>query len=52
MFTQIQYTYLDEEFQAGTAGLNDVAERGRGIVIRELFRGGMLARETAETKKL
>ena len=43
-FAQIQYNYMDQDFQAGKDGLEYIKTRDMGSVIMEPLRGGCLTR--------
>jgi predicted aldo/keto reductase-like oxidoreductase len=45
---QIQYNYMNEGFQAGSAGLYRAAERGLPVIAMEPLLGGKLARNLPE----
>lgn len=50
-FCQIQYNYMNEHYQAGTAGLEAAAKRGIPVIVMEPLLGGKLASELSRNAK-
>jgi len=50
-FCMIQYNYMNENFQAGTAGLKAIHERGMAAIIMEPLLGGKLSQRLPAAAK-
>ncbi len=50
-FCQVQFNYVDLDFQAGAAGIEYAADRDIGVIVMEPLRGGGLARPPADVRE-
>ncbi|MFW5710502.1 MAG: aldo/keto reductase [bacterium] len=50
-FCQIQYNFMDVDFQAGRRGLREAYNRGLAVIVMEPLKGGQIAAEPPEQVK-